>query len=308
MQGRGMNVATTYAALADRPAWAPAGPAEPAAGRVGLFGPPRLTLWRVASAAWPGPALRIAVLADPHICRPWVTPARMAAVVAQVNALGADLILLAGDFLADRRLPCRHLDPAEIMAVFTPLSAPLGVWGVLGNHDRADCTLARRTAGREVTVLREAARLGLQIGCNTSVELHHGGTAFWLAMLDAQTGLNHRRPGFDDLDAAFADVPAGAPAILLAHEPDIFAAGDPRAFLQISGHTHGGQVRVVGRRPMTPSAYGDRYAYGHITDGDRHLTVSAGLGYSGLPLRPNVPPEIMLVELLPQTLDGGDLP
>lgn len=281
----------------DRPRWAPHGPAQPALGRVGLDGLPRLTLYRVASRRWPGPPLRIATIADPHVCIPWTAPARIAALVAQVNELGADLVLLAGDFLPDRWLLCRHLPADAILPLFTPLHAPLGVWGVLGNHDRADCPRARRTEGRHCSVLTAASTAGIRIGCNVSVPLTHGSCRFRLAMLDSQRPLRKGRPGFDDLDAALADVAEDEPALLLAHEPDIFAQGDPRAFLQISGHTHGGQMTVFGRRPATPSIYGDRYAYGHLRDGDRHLVVSAGIGYSGLPLRPNVPPEITLIEL-----------
>jgi predicted MPP superfamily phosphohydrolase len=66
----------------------------------------------------------------------------------------------------------------------------------------------------------------------------------------------------------------------------------------LSGHTHGGQVRLFGWSPVVPSRYGGRYAYGHVHESDgRDLIVSAGIGTSILPVRLGIPPEIVLVEL-----------
>ena len=70
-----------------------------------------------------------------------------------------------------------------------------------------------------------------------------------------------------------------------------------RVSLTLSGHTHGGQVRVLGFSPMVPSRFGNRYAYGHIVEDNRHLIVSGGLGCSILPVRFGVPPEIVMVDL-----------
>ena len=85
--------------------------------------------------------------------------------------------------------------------------------------------------------------------------------------------------------------------ILLAHEPDIFPRVPARVALTLSGHTHGGQVRLFGYSPVVPSRYGNRYAYGHIIEDNRHLIVSGGLGCSILPVRLGCPPEIVMVEL-----------
>ena len=67
--------------------------------------------------------------------------------------------------------------------------------------------------------------------------------------------------------------------------------------LQLSGHTHGGQVRLLGFSPMVPSRFGNRYALGHVREEGRELIVSGGLGTSILPVRLGVPPEITVVEL-----------
>ena len=111
--------------------------------------------------------------------------------------------------------------------------------------------------------------------------------------------------GVDDLDGTVARTMGDAdPLILLAHEPDIFVRVPPRVTLTLSGHTHGGQVLLpfIGR-PVVPSNYGQRFAYGHVVEGGRHLLVSSGLGMSGLPVRFMVPPEIALI-----TLGAPDMP
>lgn len=88
-----------------------------------------------------------------------------------------------------------------------------------------------------------------------------------------------------------------APIILLAHEPDVFPKVPRRVALTLSGHTHGGQVRLFGYSPLVPSRYGNRYAYGHVVEDDRHLIVSGGLGMSILPIRFGVRPELLAIDL-----------
>jgi predicted MPP superfamily phosphohydrolase len=87
--------------------------------------------------------------------------------------------------------------------------------------------------------------------------------------------------------------------ILLAHEPDIAARVPARVALQLSGHTHGGQVRLFGWSPVSPS--GPKLVYGHIRM-NSDIVISGGLGCSIMPFRIGVPPEIVLVTL------GGAIP
>jgi predicted MPP superfamily phosphohydrolase len=91
-----------------------------------------------------------------------------------------------------------------------------------------------------------------------------------------------------------------APIILLAHEPDIAVRVPERVALTLSGHTHGGQLRLFGWSPVVPSRYGNRFAYGHMRE-PCELIVSGGLGCSYMPLRIGVPPEIVVV-----TVRGGN--
>lgn len=222
----------------------------------------------------------------------------MRAIIAQVNALDADMIVVAGDVLPDRNLACQHLKAHEIVPLLRPLRAPLGVFSVLGNHDWRDCRQAMETGGAENSVVEAFSGEGMALLRNESRQLSHLGYPFWVVGFDSQIPLRWGQKPFVRPDEAFAQVPEGAPAILLAHEPDYFAKGDTRPILQISGHTHGGQFVLLGRRPMTPSRYGDRYSIGHIVEGGRHLIVSAGIGYSGMPFRFGVPPEIVVIEVV----------
>lgn len=290
----------------DRPPWSPDGPPRGAHGAFGLWGVPGRAMYRLALPRWQLPVLRIAVVSDLHACTPWVSCARVAAIVARVNTLGADLILLGGDYLADRYLPARGLPADKIVPILAPLRAPLGVFAAMGNHDWKDCARSRATGGRENSVIDAFAASEIPLVRNGAVHLRHEGADVWLAVTDS--GAPHLPGGAKfDRARAFAGIPQGACVIHLAHEPDCFADGDARPVIQISGHTHGGQGVIFGRRPMTPSRFGDRYALGHVRDGDRHLIVSAGIGYTGLPMRFRVPPEITLIELR-QGQDGGGPP
>ena len=99
-----------------------------------------------------------------------------------------------------------------------------------------------------------------------------------------------------------------SPVILLAHEPDIFPKVPWRVSLTLSGHTHGGQVRLFGYSPVVPSRFGNRYAYGHVVEHDRNLIVSGGLGFSILPVRFGMRPEILAIDLgSPNRPQGSDL-
>ncbi|WP_108258256.1 metallophosphoesterase [Mangrovicoccus ximenensis] len=266
---------------------------------------PRVVTHRISDPRWTLPPMRAAVLSDLHVGAPWVSLALLERIVAQINALAPDIAFLAGDLLLDRNMwPFSRFEPAAgIVGRLAGLRAPLGVWSILGNHDWGDCDLSRDTDHLRNSVIEAHGAQGLPLLRNEARHIPHGGGGFWLVGTDSQRARKIRQDGRTryvshlDADAAFAAVPEGAPAIHLAHEPDYFAEADPRAFLQVSGHTHGGQVKLIGRTPAVPSEFGSRYAGGHICENGNHLIVCRGIGYSGLPLRIGVPPEIAIVEL-----------
>jgi predicted MPP superfamily phosphohydrolase len=239
--------------------------------------------------------IRIAAIADLHACDPWMPLSRIEGIVDLTNRLEPDLVVLLGDFLAGLQPFRTDIVPsADWGRALGQLKAPLGVRAVLGNHDWwTDVKSARRALlGNDIPVMEN------------DVELlrPEGRPPFWLAGLGDQLAhpLGARRfRGVDDLPGTLEKIPDdGTPIVLLAHEPDIFAAMSPRVGLTLSGHTHGGQVclPIVGR-PIVPSSYGQRFAYGHIVENGRDLVVSGGLGCSGLPVRFGVPPEIVVVDI-----------
>ncbi|TPI62832.1 MULTISPECIES: metallophosphoesterase [unclassified Mesorhizobium] len=254
---------------------------------------------------WPaGLKLRVVALADIHACRPWMTPERIAALAEEANALQPDLIVMLGDYPAGTRLVTGWVNASEWAPALAGLKAPLGVWSILGNHDWWDDRSAQ-AAGAGPTISRKALEaVGIPVLENDVVRLEKDGQGFWIAGLADQIALlpdkaKGRRglTGLDDLPGTLAKVGDTAPIILLAHEPDIFPKVPWRVSLTLSGHTHGGQVRLFGYSPVVPSAYGNRYAYGHVVENDRNLIVSGGLGFSIAPIRFGVRPEILQIDL-----------
>ncbi len=251
---------------------------------------------RIRPPLWPrGMRLRIAALADPHLGEPWMPLARLKAIVARANQLGPDLFVLLGDYRADHPFVARHVSFRAIAETLAGLRAPLGVHAVLGNHDWwQDAAAFRRRAG-PTEAHRAFGAAGLPILENRAIRISDGPAPFWLLGLGDQLAFFRR--GVDDLAGTLAQVSGDEPAILLAHEPDIFPRVPDRIALTLSGHTHGGQVRLFGFSPIVPSRYGNRYAYGHVREGVRDLVVSGGIGCSKLPVRFGMPPEITVIEL-----------
>ncbi len=270
----------------------------------------RITRYGLTPHRWPkGYRLKIAVIADTHVIEPWMGIARLRSIVDTTNALGADIILLLGDYAAGRQISkLGRTVPASVWAKeLARLKAPLGVHAVLGNHDWWDDTAVQRRRAGPTEAHRALAEAGIPLFENKAVRIAHGGRAFWLAGLGDQWAFFPKvKPrgwreiayeGVHDLPATMAQVTDDAPVILMAHEPDIFPQVPARVSLTLSGHTHGGQISLFGYTPIVPSLYGSRYAYGHIIEDNRHLIVSAGLGCSAFPVRIGAPPEIVMIEL-----------
>jgi predicted MPP superfamily phosphohydrolase len=261
----------------------------------------RVQRYALVPPAWPaGLNLRIAVIADVHAGEPYMPLSRVEEIVDTANRLGADVIVLLGDYTAGHRFMTRRIGMPEVAPVLARLKAPLGVYAILGNHDWWDDLDAQRERKGPIIAARALREAGVPILENEVVRLKKDDRPFWLAGLGDQIAfvLGPRRfLGVDDLPGTLAKVDDDAPVILLAHEPDIFPKVPGRVSLTLCGHTHGGQVRLFGYSPMVPSEFGNRFAYGHVVEEGRHMIVSGGLGTSILPVRFGVPPEIVLVEL-----------
>jgi predicted MPP superfamily phosphohydrolase len=261
-----------------------------------------VTPYRITPPRWPqGFELRIGVIADLHACDPWMSPEHVEEIVERTNALDADIIVMLGDYVAGHRYVTKQMPTSDWASALAQLKAPLGVHAILGNHDYwSDRRIQLEGEGKTAARLALEA-VGIPVYENDVVRLTKAGHAFWLAGLGDQLAyaparrFRHlARRGIDDLDGMLAKIADDAPVILLAHEPDIAKRVPSRVALQLSGHTHGGQVRLFGWAPMTPS--GPRLNYGHVQM-NCDIVVSGGLGCSLLPFRLGAPPEIVLVTL-----------
>lgn len=227
--------------------------------------------------------LHVLLLSDIHVAGPDMPPERLAHLVAIANAQRPDLVLIAGDFVSDKRTATRFyaFDPGT-----RPLAAlrpRLGVVAVLGNHDHWRSTRQAHVA---------LAKAGVRLLDNQAIRV--GPLAIG---------------GLDDAFTRQANLPAtiaamdrvGGVPILLSHSPDPFPAVPASVPVMLAGHTHCGQIRlpIVGA-VATMSAYGDRYACGIVREGEKTLIVSAGLGTSLLPLRLGAVPDMWLVTLTPR--------
>lgn len=241
--------------------------------------------YAIAAAGWPASCdgIRVAVLADFHVGSPFNGLDKLDKIVRLTQGARPDLVLLAGDFVIHGVVGGHFVVPAEIADRLRNLSAPLGVWAVLGNHDweLGGGRVRRALEGAGIPVLEDAC-----------VSVSSGACAFWLA------GIGDFWEGRHDVGAALARVPADAAVVAFTHNPDVFPDVPERVSLTIAGHTHGGQVYIPGLgRPVIPSRYGQRFAIGPIVEGKKHLFVTPGLGTSILPARFLTPPEISIVSI-----------
>ncbi len=266
--------------------------------------------YAITPQGWPrGRRLKLVILSDFHACDPWMSLDRIRGLVQRANALGGDVTLMLGDYVSGRKMPHWDVDPDRLAAILADLSAPLGVYAILGNHDWWTDHEVMRTRQGPTFVHRALAKAGINVMQNDAIRLVHDGMPFWIAGLGDQIAFYDRRGewrrdsrrgprgGVDDMPATLARLTDDAPAILMAHEPDIFPEVPARFCLTLSGHTHGGQVNLFGWRPIAASRLSGIYARGHFRENGRDLIVTSGLGCSAAPIRLGVPPEIVVVEL-----------
>jgi hypothetical protein len=251
-----------------------------AAGLRGGLAPPRLRREEFAIERWPRAldGFRIVQISDIHI-GPLLGSAFAAELTRRVNALEPDLIAVTGD-LVDGSAPRL----AAEVAPFAALRARHGVFFVTGNHDHY--------SGAEPWV--ESVRgLGMCVLRNERVEIGVGGASFDLAGVDDHHA-HFAGDGREDLVRALAGRDPERAAVLLAHDPATFSSARRQAIdLQLSGHTHGGQIWPFAWfvRIATP------YVAGRYRDGRAQLYVSRGTGFWGPPLRLFSPAEISEIVL-----------
>ena len=232
--------------------------------------------------------LRIAQISDIHLAE-YTEPWFVEQAVRMVNRLKPDIVLLTGDFI------CMGPINKSSAEKYAPLCAELmgkiecpHRYGVLGNHDwmvNGDLVVA------------SMASVGIPILHNTSLPFERDGARIWIAgIMDAlswESDVNAAIPKTADKDRE--------PVILMAHEPDILpAVARLNAFdLMVSGHTHGGQVRLPFLPPLLLPPLGKRFVEGHFRMGRTQLYVNRGIGSVGLPFRFRCPSEVTELTLQP---------
>ncbi len=222
--------------------------------------------------------LRIAFLSDLH-AGSFMSSDDLVTIFRQVAATEPHVVLFGGDLINTRE---REL--LLYREALRALQPPLGMFAVPGNHD----LFWGPDLGLWAAFLREH---GVDVLVNRGTRLQFGGTSLWLCGVDDLT------EGQPDLRAALAGRERGEAAVLLSHHPDFFfeaAAAD--VDLTLSGHTHGGQIRVLGRAPLHHSQFG--YEQGWFAEGDSRLYVGRGVGVTVLPIRIGAPPEIPIVTMV----------
>jgi hypothetical protein len=222
-------------------------------------------------------ALRIVQVADVH-AGIFMPPERLTRVRSLVEALSPDLVVFTGDQL-DRR----QVDADFFVHGFAGIDAPLGAFGILGNHDHL--------AGPRLALAALEA-VGVTPLVNQSATLERDGSRILLV-------------GVDDLDAVPGWGPDFAAAhqgdaefrLLLCHQPNGWRAGRAAgANVTLAGHTHGGQIAVPSRG-LNVARLSTSYIAGPYEKGGQLLYVSRGIGVGAVPLRFGVPPEVDLITL-----------
>lgn len=207
---------------------------------------------------------RIAQISDIH-ADGWMTPGRVLSLVNLVNAEAPDLVAITGDFATYSRFRSLIRHASRLVAPLRRLQATDGVVAVLGNHDH-------KTDAR--TVRRVLAASGVIELHNAVLTLRRGGESLYLC------GVDDLKEGTPRLDRALEGLSEEGAAVLLAHEPDFAdeSAATGRFDLQLSGHSHGGQVGVpLLRYPFLPKL-SRKYPTGLYRVGDMFLYTNRGLG------------------------------
>jgi len=251
---------------------------------------PRIVRREVALDRWPArlDGFTVALLSDFHYDR-FFSQHPLHAAIGMINDLHPDMVVLTGDFVSvplsetwegDQKAAAAAGPCAQLLR---QIQAPHGLWAVLGNHDFF-------TDANVVTHALQSQ--GIRVLANQSVPIEAESARFWLA------GVKDVMSETADLDVTLRAVPANEATVLLAHEPDYADSVVRHAVdLQLSGHSHGGQVRFPLLGPLYLPYLARKYVWGLYRIGSLTLYTNPGLGTFGLPVRWNCPPEVTLLTL-----------
>lgn len=221
----------------------------------------------------------IAQISDLHF-GPFVTPEMIDPVVDVVLGLNPDAVVITGDLISR----VDHGEPDMIVQTLSRLQAPDGVHAILGNHDWwVNGSL----------VAASLRRAGVSVLSNQHITWQRGGQSLYLA------GVDDVWCGKNDFTETMSGIPPGAAVIALVHEPDYadVVANDPRVILQLSGHSHGGQVRIPFVGGLWFPSFAKKYTMGQYQIRDLKLYTNRGIGMVSRPIRFACRPEVTLFTL-----------
>lgn len=236
----------------------------------------------VALPDWPAGAKPVTavLIGDIHIGNASTGPQRLNAIVARINALRPDVVLIAGDLIYGHDPAMAARMAPDLSRALAGLRPRLGSVAVLGNHDLwtgADAVTQALTAAHTSVLRNDAVAIGpLAIG-----------------------GIDDQFTGHHDIGRTWTQLkPLPGARIVLNHSPDVDIDLPPGTHLLLAGHSHCGQVRIPFYGAVV-AVTRDRERCGIIREGALSIIVTGGLGTSGIPLRLNAPPDLWLLHIGP---------
>ncbi len=234
-----------------------------------------------------GQQIRVLLIGDTQAGYPDMLRPRLERIVDQANALKPDLIVLVGDYHGGKIIDRGTVRLEDALGPLARLRAPLGVYAVLGNHDTVKWTpfVLNQQGGHPHLLLNAHIDVGPLIVAGVDSIVHS-----------------------PDFSRAFADIPAGKPVLLLLHEPEQLLYHERQhQVLALAGHTHGGQINLPIFTPIKERFLGKSNCLRGLCElNGWPVYVTSGIGTSWLPIRFNVPPEMVEITLYSGRKSGTD--
>lgn len=244
---------------------------------------PSLLVQNEQDFVWRGPKIKVAFFSDLHAGAPHISKKHIKEIVQKINAQNPDLVLIGGDLVINGIIGGKVMPIEEVAQYLKELSAPLGKFVTLGNHDWW-------SNGEKIRKVLEEN--GFQVLENEAIFLKHKDKTFWLVGL-GDDFTHHAEP-----EKAFAKVYGDTPKLLFMHDPAAIFKVQNRYDLALAGHMHGGQVFVPGYGALvSPGAAPKSWSQGWIDFPMGKIFVSRGIGTSILPVRINAIPEYVILDL-----------
>lgn len=243
--------------------------------------------------------LKIVMLSDIHGGSNGVTEERLREIVQRVNEQNADIVVMLGDYVSEtiEDQPVAKvglkMEMKTVADNLAGIKAKHGVFAVLGNHDGWY---------NDDIVAAEFTRIGYKVLRHEVAAIEKDGKRLRVFGMIDHLKLNKSWTETSADAKKIVDASGEGNLIVLEHSPDLFPVitGElsisKELRLMLAGHTHGGQIWLpVFGRPVVPSTFGQKYAYGHLKQNDTDLYVTSGIGCSVLPFRFMVAPEVVVL-------------